>query len=430
MCMKTKHEKKFKKVKWLFGKEIEIPQEWNITRLIEQCIQKPKYGAGESAIEKDLKLPRYIRITDLNDDGSLRNKEWKSIKENAAKDYLLNNNDILFARTGATVGKSYLYTGEDGRCAFAGYLIRFQPDQTKLNSKFLFHYIHSIYYWKYIKSIQTWGVQPNVNAEQYSNLLILLSPIHEQQKIASILSGVDALIESTQKVIEKTKKLKKGLMQKLLTRGIGHTKFKKTESLFGRHKIPEEWDFSELGKHCTFFVPMRNKPKKFDGYIPWLRIEDLDGKFVSDTKSGQYVTSDTVKEMKLRIYPIGTILCSCSATIGVCAITKRELITNQTFIGIFPNCRINNEYLYYYLSTQKNNLIKIGSGSTILYISRKKFEEFPVNLPLIQEQQKIASILSGVDAYIQKNQQYKERLEKLKKGLMQKLLTGQIRVKV
>ena len=157
MCMKTKHEKKFKKVKWLFGKEIEIPQEWNITRLIEQCIQKPKYGAGESAIEKDLKLPRYIRITDLNDDGSLRNKEWKSIKENAAKDYLLNNNDILFARTGATVGKSYLYTGEDGRCAFAGYLIRFQPDQTKLNSKFLFHYIHSIYYWKYIKSIQNLG---------------------------------------------------------------------------------------------------------------------------------------------------------------------------------------------------------------------------------------------------------------------------------
>ena len=183
---------KFKKVKWLFGKEIEIPQEWNITRLIEQCIQKPEYGAGESAIEKDLKLPRYIRITDLNDDGSLRNKEWKSIKENAAKDYLLNNNDILFARTGATVGKSYLYTDEDGRCAFAGYLIRFQPNQTKLNSKFLFHYIHSIYYWEYIKSIQTWGVQPNVNAEQYSNLLILLSPIHEQQKIASILSGVDA----------------------------------------------------------------------------------------------------------------------------------------------------------------------------------------------------------------------------------------------
>ena len=208
---------KFKKTKWLFGKEIEIPQEWNVTRLIEQCIQKPKYGAGESAIEKDLKLPRYIRITDLNDDGSLRNKEWKSIKENAAKDYLLNYNDILFARTGATVGKSYLYTGEDGRCAFAGYLIKFQPDQTKLNSKFLFHYIHSIYYWKYIKSIQTWGVQPNINAEQYSNLLILLPPIHEQQKIASILSGVDAYIQKNQEYKKKMELLKKGLMQKLLT---------------------------------------------------------------------------------------------------------------------------------------------------------------------------------------------------------------------
>ena len=76
---KSKHG--YKKVKWLFGKEIEIPEEWNITRLIEQCIRKPEYGAGESAIEKDLKLPRYIRITDLNGDGSLRNEEWKSIKE-------------------------------------------------------------------------------------------------------------------------------------------------------------------------------------------------------------------------------------------------------------------------------------------------------------------------------------------------------------
>ena len=200
--------------------------------------------------------------------------------------------------------------------------------------------------------------------------------------------------------------------------------YKLVKSLFGQYEeIPEEWDFSELGKHCTFFVPMRNKPKKFDGHIPWLRIEDLDGKFVSETKSGQYVTSNTVKEMKLRIYPIGTILCSCSATIGVCAITKRELITNQTFIGIFPNCRINNEYLYYYLSTQKNNLIKIGSGSTILYISRKKFEAFPINLPLIQEQQKIASILSGVDALVESTQKTIEKAERLKKGLMQKLLT-------
>ena len=226
-----------------------------------------------------------------------------------------------------------------------------------------------------------------------------------------------------------TEKFKDGLMNQLFTKGIGHKKFKKVKSLFGKSiKIPQEWDFTVFGKHCTMFVPMRDKPKLFDGNIPWLRIEDLDGKFVSDTKSNQYVSSKTVNEMKLRIYPVGTVLCSCSATIGVCAITEKELITNQTFIGIFPNSEINNEYLYYYLTTQKNNLIKIGSGSTILYISRKKFEQFPIPLPKIEEQEKIAFILSKLDYKLNHLKLKKSFLVTIKNGLLQKLLTGQIRV--
>ena len=278
-----------------------------------------------------------------------------------------------------------------------------------------------IFYSLVHKNIISWingTTRSKLNQSELRKIQILTPSLREQQKIASILCNVDACIESTQQVIEKTERLKKGLIQKLLTRGIGHTKFKKVKWMFGKViEVPKEWDITKFKIHCTMYVPMRNKPKKFDGDIPWLRIEDLDGKFASDTKSGQYVTYSTVKEMNLKIYPIGTVICSCSATIGVCAITTRELITNQTFIGIFPDSRINNEFLYYYLSTQKNNLIKLGSGSTILYISRKKFEEFLIILPNINEQQKIASILSGVDAYIQKNQEYKKKLKLLMKRI-------------
>ena len=208
---------KFKKIPWLFDKEIEIPEEWQCIKLSEKCIGKAKYGANISAKAKNSKLPRYIRITDLNDDGSLRDLEWKSVLEEDVKDYLLNDDDVLFARTGATVGKTYIHQKNNGKCAFAGYLVRFKPDNEHLNSKFLFYLTHSKPYWIWLLSIQTWGVQPNVNAEQYSNMPILLPTIKEQQKIASILSEVDAYIQSNQQYKEKLIKLKKGLMQKLLT---------------------------------------------------------------------------------------------------------------------------------------------------------------------------------------------------------------------
>ena len=429
MTLKAKQGYKF--VKGLFGKYEEIPEEWKYVKLIEKCSGKPEYGAGISAIEKNLKLPRYIRITDLNNDGSLRNSEWKSISEKDSKGYILNEGDILFARTGATVGKTYLHRKNNYKYAFAGYLIRFKPDDQNLDCEFLFNLTHSKFYWSWLTSIQTWGVQPNVNAEQYSNMPILLPPLPEQQKIASILSNVDALIESTYKIIEKTERLKKGMMQKLLTKGISHTKFKKTKGLFGKEiEVPQEWNFVELQHYAELYVPMRDKPKKFDGNIPWLRIEDLEEKYANDSKSNQRVSLETIKEMKLRVYLIGTVLCSCSATIGVCAITTQKLTTNQTFIGITTNNLLHNHFFYYFLKTQKNYLNSVASGSTIPYISRKKFEKMRILLPPFSEQQKIASILSGIDASNYAQTQYKEKLERLKKSLMQKLLTGQIRIKV
>jgi len=208
--------------------------------------------------------------------------------------------------------------------------------------------------------------------------------------------------------------------------GSGKTKhgYKLVKTLFSKQEIPESWSIQPLGSLSTLYVPMRDKPKKFGGTIPWLRIEDLDGKYVKESKSSQKVSHDTVKEMKLRIYPKGTILCSCSATLGVCALTTAELITNQTFIGIHPNSELDNEFLYYYMTTQSRNLIRISSGTTIPYISRKKFEELPIIFPTKQkEQQKIGLILSNVDNLIQNSNQIIKQTHLLKKGIIQKLLT-------
>ena len=210
--------KKFKKIKYLFKDFfIDIPDEWKQKKLIDLCKEKPRYGAGASAINKDEKLARYIRITDLNDDGTLRNDEWKSITDKDAESFCLQVGDFLFARTGATVGKTYLYKNEHGKCAFAGYLIKFVPNKELLLPEFLLYYTQSFRYRQWLAYIQTWGVQPNINASLYSSMPISIPTINEQKQIVSILFDIDSKIQNQVAKKSALKLLKKGLMQNLFT---------------------------------------------------------------------------------------------------------------------------------------------------------------------------------------------------------------------
>ena len=329
--MNLKPKSRYKRIKWLFGKEIEIPEEWEISGLGKLC-DKPKYGANVSAVEKNNKLPRYIRITDINDDGSLQNSEWKSIYKDAAKDYFLAENDVLFARTGATVGKTYLHNELNGICAFAGYLIKFTPHPKKLFPIFLFYYTHSSLYWKWLHSVMTWGVQPNVNAEQYSNLPILKPPLQEQKQIASILSNVDASIKATQQIIEKMERLKKGLMQELLTKGIGHAKSRLQKPTSGyklvtlnpkilKFIIPEEWDFVKFNKLTLKITDGTHfTPKYLNEGIPFLRVTDIQTKTI-EWKSVKKISRVEHVELIKRCNPEkGDILFSKNGTVGITTI--------------------------------------------------------------------------------------------------------------
>lgn len=188
-------------------------------------------------------------------------------------------------------------------------------------------------------------------------------------------------------------------------------------------EIPEEWDVKFLGQISNTIVPMRDKPKKFNGKIPWIRIEDLNGKYISTSKSNRRVSEETIRLMNLKPYPIGTVLCSCSGNMGICAIVKSTLVSNQTFIGIVPHDELYTEYAYYLLSSLKSKLQRLGSGTTIPYISKNKFKKLKIPLPPLLEQRKIASVLSTVDEAIQQTNAVIAKTEMLKRGLMQRLLT-------
>jgi type I restriction enzyme S subunit len=175
---------------------------------------------------------------------------------------------------------------------------------------------------------------------------------------------------------------------------------------------------------------MRDKPKVFKGNIPWCRIEDFDGKYLSDSKSNQYVDQEIINSMNLKIHPKETLLVSCSADLGRCAIVKAPLISNQTFIGLVFNKHVaDNEFFYYYMTFYSEELNNLSSGTTILYLSREQFENFKVIIPPTKEEQTaIVQVLSDMDAEIEALERKLAKYRLIKQGMMQELLTGKKRL--
>jgi type I restriction enzyme, S subunit len=187
--------------------------------------------------------------------------------------------------------------------------------------------------------------------------------------------------------------------------------------------IPKDWDTTKLGDQVEdLIVPMRDKPKQFNGEIPWCRIDDFNGKYLYTSKNGRFVDEDTILKMNLKVFPKGTVICSCSAKLGICAIAGNPLITNQTFIGIVPKT-FDKEFLYYLMKSYAKRLQSLSTGTTISYLPKDKFENFIIAKPPLNEQRKIAVILSTVDAAIEQTDAIIAQTERMKKSLMQELLT-------
>ncbi len=194
-----------------------IPREWEVRQLKDLSFNKGDYGSGAAAREYSPNLPRYVRITDIRDDGTLDPDSIKSINCLEAKGYYLQKGDLLFARSGATVGKTYLYRESDGKCAHAGYVIKYSLDPSLCSPKFVFYWTQSEFYWSWVKSTLRQGAQPNINAREYRKSLLVYPPIAEQHRISTVLDAHDARIRAEEVVLAKRRQVKRGLMADLLT---------------------------------------------------------------------------------------------------------------------------------------------------------------------------------------------------------------------
>ena len=170
--------------------------EWKEYKLGELTIDgKGSYGIAASAVGFDVNKYTYLRITDINDDGTINKDGLKSVDDVNASNYLLKPNDIVFARTGASVGRSYFYDGKDGEFVYAGFLIKYSIDPNKVNPKILKYYTHSQSYYDWIVSVDNGATRGNINAQTYASMPIMLPERKRQDEIVSILSSLDDKIE-------------------------------------------------------------------------------------------------------------------------------------------------------------------------------------------------------------------------------------------
>ena len=168
--------------------------------LSDFSIGKGTYGISASAVGKDDNLPTYLRITDINDDGTINFASLKSVDRSDADKYRLQPNDIVFARTGGSTGRSYFYDGKDGEFVFAGFLIKFSIAPQKCIPKFIKYYCQSREYYNWVASFNTGSTRGNINAKTFEKMPIPDLPLEQQQLIVDILSPIDDKIENNKKI--------------------------------------------------------------------------------------------------------------------------------------------------------------------------------------------------------------------------------------
>jgi type I restriction enzyme S subunit len=412
----------------------EIPEEWEVVKLGDEKICK-KIKAGGTPLRTIKKyyengtIP-FVRIEDITKSRKYLNDTELKITELGLKNsstWLVPENSILFSMYASygevTINKIPVTTNQA--------IIAIIPQE--LSDVEYFYYALSnlkTELYRYLRET----TQKNLNAEIVTNLIIPFPPSVERRKIASILSTIDETVQKTDEIIRKIQELKRGLMQQLLTRGIGHKEFKRTEI----GKIPEEWDVVTLEDVLSQPPQYGLSVKLFSkGNYPILKMDNLeDGRAVIHELKYANIDKKLFDQFKLEKEDILFNRTNAFDLVGRVGIFL--LNGDFTFASYLIRLKISREkadpcFVNYYLNadfTQRRLKTLATRGVSQANINAKNLKSFLLPRPPIPEQRKIASTLSAVDEKIEKERQRKEQLEKLKKGLMQDLLTGRVRVKV
>ena len=345
---------------------------------------------------------KYIRITDIDEASSTyTDKDIVSPDGILTDNYLVNNRDILLARTGASTGKSYLYKKTDGKLYYAGFLIR--ANVTTHDPYFVFSQLHTHRYWRWVSIMSARSGQPGINSQEYSSFPIYITSIEEENKIAKLLSLLDERIATQNKIIEDLKKLKSAIIEK------HYCKVEKQIACVGDLGEPfsvgnlAKDDLTETGIPCVIYGEL------FTTY----------GETISQIESHTYKTEGIILSKK------GDLLFPSSTTVDAMSLIAPSVINMDGVIlggdmfGIHISPNFNAQYLSYYFNhIAKRQLAKFAKGSTIIHLHYADIEKAKLLLPSLEEQNRMAKCLVTLDDKIKKERTFFDLLNSQKAYLL------------
>jgi len=413
---------------------------------------KVQYGANERAIEGNPEEDiRYIRITDIDEYGNLKKDEWKTA-ERADNKYLLQENDILFARSGATAGKVFIYKKEFEKAIYAGYLIRFKIDENKANPKFVFFYTQLKRYNTWVKSIQRPSGQPNINSEEFKSFEIPLPPIGIQNKIVSLMekaysqkkqkeTEAQRLLDSINDYVFGELGIKFPELKDKMTYAVNSDEVRnnRADAYYYQPKFEEVEKAIEKGK---FEV---KELKELVEFIPGYAFSSND---YVHTKGTKLLTIKNIREKsidlnevtllpedfyneykKFQVKKDDIVIAMTGATIGKSFIFNIDdkVLLNQRVGIIRLSKKLNNLFLLAFMKTSifRQKIFRQSCGGAQPNISESEILSINIPFPPITVQNKIASeVKRRMRKAEQLQKESKEDLEEAKKEV-EKIILGE-----
>lgn len=403
---------------------------WRDVTLAEVS-ERIDYGYTASAAD-DPSLPRFLRITDI----AQEHLDWSGvpgcpIDEKNLRKYELATDDIVVARTGATVGYAKRIR-EHPASVFASYLVRFRLGD-EADPRFVGAVVESSDYKKWVQQNAGGAAQPNASAKVLGAFPLHLPDLETQRRVGSVFDSISDLIENNRRRVELLEEMARAIYRAWFVkfRYPGHEDVPLVDSALG--PIPEGWELSTCGAELTFIgggTPSKSEPSYWDGGdVAWYTPTDL-------TKTGwRYaapselaITAQGLAKSSARLFPAGSVMMTSRATLGVLAIATTEATTNQGFIVILPDERWNPGFIYEWLDSKGAELSALGTGATFKEITKGSFKSFPFVVPTqsVLDDYRVAT--EPLENQVHVLEQQTRSLSALRDLLLPKLVTGQIDV--
>jgi len=407
--------------------------------LEEISIGKGTYGIGAPAIPFDKNKRTYLRITDINEDGTLNKDGLMSVEEEKADEYLLAPNDIVFARTGNSTGRTYFYEESDGIFCYAGFLIKFTLNPNKVNPRMLKYYTHSKAYYDWVHSFDTGGTRGNINAKTYGQMPVTLPSKERQDRIVEICKSLDDKIEVNKRINDNLEQQAQALFKSWFVdfEPFLREEFFKSDSLFG--DIPVEWHIvaiKDLSVYITDYVAngsfasLRENVRLYDkpNYAHFIRNTDLKAesyKMYVDKHSYEFLSKSVLEGGEIIISNVGDV-----GSVFLCPKLEKPMTLGNNIILLRPK----KDYLTFYLymlfkgGIGQHLIDGVTGGSAQRKFNKTDFKSIKLMMPPVNILIKFDRIVKPIFSKIEENRDEISRLTSLRDTLLPKLMSGELKI--